>query len=143
MIFWDSSALVPLILDEPMTEVARRALESDTSMIVWWATPVECLSAIARRERDATLAAEQADSARRSLTTLATSWNEMLASERVRSHAGRLLRRHPLRSADALQLAAALTWARDRPRDHAFATLDARLATGARDEGFRLVLDIE
>lgn len=73
MIFWDSSALVPLILDEPATEAARRLLESDPSMIVWWATPVECLSAIARREKDATLATSQADAARRSLATLAVS----------------------------------------------------------------------
>ena len=142
MIFWDSSALVPLIVDEPATDAARRLVESDPSMIVWWATSVECLSAIARRRRDATLSTSQAEAAQRSLATLAASWNEVLASERVRDHAGRLLLRHPLRSADALQLAAALTWARDRPQDHALCTLDARLADAARGEGFRIVLDI-
>ena len=143
MIFWDSSALVPLILDEPATEATHRLLESDASMIVWWATPVECLSAIARREKEATLQTTQAETARRSLATLAVSWNEVLASERVREHAGRLLLRHPLRSADALQLGAALTWARERPRAHALCTLDARLAVAARGEGFRLALDID
>ena len=141
MIFWDSSALVPIILDEPATNAVRRLLEADHSMIVWWATPVECLSAIARRERDCTLTTAQADAARHNLGQLMPSWNEVLASARVREHAGRLLLRHPLRSADALQLAAALTWARDRPREHAVCTLDARLARAAKREGFRLALE--
>ena len=142
MIFWDSSAVVPLILDEPASEAARLIVEGDDSMIVWWATPTECLSALARRESDGTLAPAQADVARRSLSALAATWNEVLASERVREHAGRLLRRHSLRSADALQLGAALTWAHGRPRDHALCTLDARLAAAARGEGFHLVLAI-
>lgn len=141
MIFWDSSALVPIVLDEPATEAVRRLLEADHSMMVWWATPIECLSAIARRQRDGTLTEAQADAARRNLDRLAPSWNEVLASARVRDHARRLLLRHPLRAADALQLAAALTWAHDRPREHALCTLDARLAEAAKGEGFRLALE--
>jgi len=38
-------------------------------------------------------------------------------------------------------MAAALTWARDRPREHAVCTLDARLARAAKREGFRLALE--
>jgi hypothetical protein len=45
-----------------------------------------------------------------------------------------------LRASDALQLGAALTWTRGRPRQHPFATLDNRLAEAARGEGFSLVL---
>ena len=143
MIFWDSSAVVPLIVDEPASEAARTLMDADEAVLVWWATPVECLSAIARRENDGTLTAAQADTSRHNLGTLAATWNEVLASERVREHAGRLLRRHPLRSADALQLGAALTWAHERPRDHAVCTLDARLAAAARGEGFHLLLQID
>ena len=62
-------------------------------------------------------------------------------SAKVREHARRLLLRHPLRAADALQLAAALTWALDRPREHALCTLDTRLAEAAKGEGFRLALE--
>ena len=105
--------------------------------------PVECLSAIACRESDGSLTATQADASRHNLGTLAATWNEVFASERVREHAGRLLRRHLLRSADALQLGAALTWSHERPRDHAICTLDARLAAAARGEGFRLLLRID
>jgi predicted nucleic acid-binding protein len=67
---------------------------------------------------------------------------EVLAGEEVREHAGRLFLRHRLRTADALQLGAALTWARGRPRRHRIATLDQRLAEAARGEGFGLVLPL-
>lgn len=105
-------------------------------MIVWWATQTECLSAIARRERGGTVAPQDASRARELLADLARSWDEVQASEDVRDHARRLLLRHPLRTADALQLAAAMSWARGRPREHRFCSLDERLAEAARLEGF-------
>jgi predicted nucleic acid-binding protein len=77
--FWDTSALIPLIIDEP-------------------------------------------------------------GSQSARALAARLLRRHPLCAADALQLGAAMTWAGGRPAGHRFASHDERLATTARAEGFKLVV---
>ena len=136
MIFWDSSAIVPLIVTEPASRDAARILEGDPTMIVWWTTPIECLSAIARRETEGTLSAADADAARLGLGRYQGIWNEVLASDQVRARAGRLLRTHPLGAADALQLAAALTWARGRPPGHALCTLDDRLAEAARKEGF-------
>jgi len=53
--------------------------------------------------------------------------------------AGRLLLSHPLSAADALQLAAALTWAGKQPREHAFVCLDRRLHDAARKEGFLIL----
>lgn len=140
MIFWDSSAVVPLIVDEPASSAAFAIIEADPAMIVWWATSVECLSAVARRESDGTFPPAAADDARRGIRRLARGWNEVLASEQVREHARRLLRTHPLRAADALQLAAALTWAQGRPRGHTLCTFDARLAEATRKEGFELAL---
>jgi hypothetical protein len=43
---------------------------------------------------------------------------------------------HPLRAADALQLAAAFAAAERRPASLAIVTLDERLANAARKEGF-------
>jgi len=140
MIFWDASAVVPLLVDEPPTPAARQLLDADPAMLIWWATPVECLSAIARREHDKRLARDAADGARHALSLLAASWSEILAGEEVREHAGRLLRRHRLRAGDALQPAAALPGARARPRRHGIATLDGHLAEAARGEGFSLTL---
>ena len=144
MIFWDTSAIVPLVVDVEVASAAMRELwESDGRMVVWWGTLVECNSAIARREREGGLSDEGADLARSLLEQLKGSdhWVEVLPTETVRGHAGRLLRRHPLRSADALQLGAALTWSRAEPHParHRFVTLDLRLAAAARREGFGVV----
>ena len=51
----------------------------------------------------------------------------------------RFLRVHPLRAADALQLAAAFIAAERRPSSLEVVTLDDRLAAAARKEGFALI----
>lgn len=73
------------------------------------------------------------------LKQLADSWHEIEPSELVRESAVRFLRVHPLRAADALQLAAAFTAAEHRPASLQVVTLDERLAEAARKEGFALV----
>jgi hypothetical protein len=57
----------------------------------------------------------------------------------VREQAGRVLRLHPLRVADALQLAAALVWCQGDPIHHDFVCLDQRLREAARREGFHIL----
>jgi uncharacterized protein len=138
VIFWDTSAVVPLLVTES-TSPAITELARVSTLLVWWGTPVECLSAIARREGDETLTPEAADQARRRLSLLRESWSEILPSEQVRENAERALLRHPLRAADALQLGAALRWAENNPRGHRFHSLDGRLTEAARREGFELV----
>jgi uncharacterized protein with PIN domain len=55
MTFWDSSALVPLLAREASTPAIQALYAEDTEVVVWWATPVECASAVARLERDESL----------------------------------------------------------------------------------------
>jgi predicted nucleic acid-binding protein len=138
VIFWDTSAVVPLLVAES-TSPAITELARVSTLLVWWGTSVECLSAIARREGDGTLTSEAADQARRRLNLLRESWSEVIPSEQVRENAERALLRHPLRAADALQLGAALRWAENNPRGHRFHSLDDRLTKAARREGFELV----
>lgn len=138
VIFWDTSAIVPLLVAEP-TSSAVAGVARASRFLVWWGTAVECLSAIARREGDGTLSREGAEQARQRLRVLRESWSEVNPSEQVRENAERVLLRHPLRAADALQLGAALRWAENSPRDHRFHTLDGRLSEAARKEGFELV----
>ena len=57
----------------------------------------------------------------------------------VRRRAARLLAVHPLRAADALQLAAALVWVEEQPHGERFVSLDGRLRDAAAREGFTLV----
>ena len=100
---------------------------------------MECASALARLERGALLDVKGAASAFDRLKQLANGWHEIEPSEIIRENALRFLRVHPLRAADALQLAAAFTASERRPASLQVVTLDERLADAARKEGFTLV----
>lgn len=139
MRFWDASAIVPLLFAEPEREALLGALERDAEMLVWWATPVECASAIARREREGVLELAQASAALERLRALATAWHEVLPSDAVRNAAQRLLRVHVLRAADSLQLAAAVVAAEGEAPSLEFVCLDERLSAAATREGFVLL----
>ena len=79
-------------------------------MAVWWATPVEMRSAFERLLRMGQLTpSEYADAGTR-LEKLRRGWRELQPSEALRAQAETFLMSHPLKAADALQLAAALTW---------------------------------
>jgi predicted nucleic acid-binding protein len=108
-------------------------------MLVWWATELECVSAICRRERDAAVHAGHASSAFGRLKRLSEAWHEVQAGDRVKVTARRLLRTHNLRTADALQLAAAITVSQGDASRIAFLTLDDRLRVAAEREGLHLV----
>jgi uncharacterized protein len=140
MRFWDSSAIVPLLIHEPTFERLRQLLLTDAEMMVWWATAVECTSALARREREGLLAVSVANSAYSRLRELSLTWAEMLPSNPVRMTAQRLLRMHPLRAADSLQLAAAIVAAENDPPTLQFVTLDLQLAAAASREGFEVIV---
>jgi hypothetical protein len=73
------------------------------------------------------------------LRLLADEADTVAATSEVRERAGRLLATHPLRAADALQLAAALVWCEDRPHSASFACLDERLRGAAALQGFRML----
>ncbi|HNA80246.1 MAG TPA: type II toxin-antitoxin system VapC family toxin [Turneriella sp.] len=139
MIFWDSSAVVPLIVREASSEKLLQIYQSDPEMLVWWATELECVSAICRRERDANVHAGHASSAFGRLKRLAETWHEVQAGDRVKATARRLLRTHNLRTADALQLAAAVTISQGDSSRITFLTLDDRLRVAAEREGLAIV----
>jgi predicted nucleic acid-binding protein len=136
--FWDTSAIAPLLVAEPRTARARELVEWDADLAVWWGTPVECWSVLARRVREGGMAAAVEDEAAARLEVLRSAWYEVLPSEAVRARARRLLRVHPLRAADALQLAAALEWAAEEEGAE-FVSADGRLCDAARLEGLSVV----
>ncbi len=138
MRFWDSSAVVSLLVDEPTTRRLRDAYEADPVVLAWWGTEVECASAIARLERDGQLTGAAADKAFSRLGALRRGWHEIQPVEELRESAIRFLRVHDLRAADALQLAAAFLAAERRPPTLEFLCLDDRLSKASRREGFVL-----
>lgn len=141
MMFWDASAIVPLLMAEPTTHSAQALAAKDPLMLVWWGTEVECASSIARLERDGAIAESAVTQAFARLKQIAGGWHEVDPSDTIREAAVRFLRVHPLCAADALQLAAAFIAAERRPSSLEVATLDDRLAVAARKEGF-VVIDM-
>jgi uncharacterized protein len=137
--FWDASAIVPLLVTEPETRRLQALADRGPDMLVWWGSEAECVSALARLERAAALDAKGMALASNRLTPLANGWHEIEPSEIVRESATRFLRVHPLRAADARQLAGAFIAAERRPSSLEVITLDERLAEAARKEGFTLV----
>ncbi len=139
MKFWDSSAIIPLCIDEQQTHAVRNIAHKDGSIVVWWGTAVECYSAIARMRRDGALTSEDESEVIAVLSELAEVWMEIEPSNDMRDITRRLLSNYPLRAADSLQLAAAVIWADKSPKGHHFVSFDARLSTAARNEGFTVL----
>ena len=139
MKFWDASAIIPLCLEEPWTTFLMQSLAEDGLMIVWWGSLVECWFAFARLRREGLFDMRDEAQARAILTHLARAWTEVLPSQAVRDHTAHTLQLHPLRAADALQLAAALVWVQGQSVGQPFVCLDHRLRAAAQREGFLLV----
>lgn len=139
MRFWDTSALVPVLMAEPATAIARRTLSEDRSVAVWWGTSVECMAAVARAARDGRLEPVLFTTVLRDLDAWRADWIEVDPSAPIRLVAERLVRTHPLRAADALQLAAAIAASEGSPSTLPFVTRDARLADAATLEGFPVI----
>lgn len=139
MRYWDSSALVPLLTEDAATDRMQTVYGEDPTMIVWWGSPVECMSALARLEREEKLDAVSIAKAARRLKQMQRLWQEVQPLETLRDIATRLLRVHPLRAADSLQLAAAIIASEHRPSTMDFVCLDIRLALAAQREGFNVI----
>lgn len=138
MKFWDSSAVIPLLVEEEQAERRRAQLLDDPRMIAWWACRLECSSALNRLRREGALDDRQLGQALARLESLAEGWLEVQPTSPLRARALRLLRVHPLRAADAAQLAAALAASSEEPAALPFLTADDRLAEAARREGFHV-----
>ncbi len=136
MRFWETSALVPLCVAEPASASVQPLIEGDPAAVLWWGTAVEGASALARRRREGRLSTETFLQAEASLGDVRRAAIVIDPSPQVRDRAIRLVNVHPLRAADALQLAAALTWVRDVTSGRVFVSLDRRLRDAALLEGF-------
>jgi predicted nucleic acid-binding protein len=133
--FWDTSALVPLCVRQGIT---RRAvtLYKLHDAVVWWATPVEIASALARLVRMKQLSPSDWTRARKLAHRLAESWSVVQLSDALRAKSAQLVERYDLGAADSLQLAAASEWCEDAPQGRVFLTADRRLREAALLHGF-------
>ena len=104
--FWDSSAVVPLLVAEAQSATLTALLSSDREPTLWWGSPVECLSALYGRHRQQPLPQATLAGSLDRLRALVEHLDTVIPSDDVRRRAGRLVAIHPLSAADALQLGA-------------------------------------
>jgi hypothetical protein len=137
--FWDASALVPLVTKDHDSASLEKLYGDGSGIWVWWVTPVEIASSIARRERGSEMSAQTATQAYTTLARMGATWHEILPGEPLRESAKRLLRLHPLRAADSLQLASALALAESELERLEFVCCDTRLADAAARQGLTVI----
>lgn len=134
--YWDSSALVSLLVEESESPRRLELLQADPSVVTWWGSQIECASALNRLHREGAIDAHALGRSLEELRLLASTWLEVRPVQRVRNRAIRLLRVHTLRGADAVQLAAALIASREDPPTLDMVCSDVRLSQAASREGF-------
>ncbi len=136
MIFWDSSAIVPLLMEEEETDYCLNTLSNDQEMLIWCLSGLEVMSALCRRTREGGLNERYFQATKRHLKDLLERAYEVKATEQVKQRAMRLLEVHPLRAADACQLASALVATHEDPDRLGIVCFDQRLKNAAIKEGF-------
>ncbi len=114
-------------------------LAADPDQTVWWETRTECVSALARRTRQGVIAPVGEAQARVALQQLIANWDEVQPTYWVRAVAELLLDLHPLKAADAMQLAAAVAWSSGQPQGYEFVCLDRQLRAAASLVGFAVL----
>jgi predicted nucleic acid-binding protein len=138
MRFWDSSAIIALLLPERNSAGLRDLAIQDSPTFVAWHTRVELSSALARRRRTGELTTSQAAVFEERCDALIDAWREVWPTDDLRAFARRMVRIHPLRAADAMQLASAWHACETCADSMEFVCLDERLREAAQREGFRL-----
>lgn len=131
--------MVPALVREPKTDEILSLLREDEAMAVWWVTQIECASALSRRLSDGTFDLWLFDQAVDRLAVLLDRWTEEQPSREMRMLSEHFLISHRLKTADALQLAAAFQWCGWNPVGSEFVCLDNRLRTAAALEGFSVL----
>ena len=136
MSFWDSSAIVPLCLNESRSQSARIHWRRFRERYIWRETPVEIASAFARRTRERVLDDANRIKAEYRLKIVEAEWNTIEPSARMIDLARTFPAIYGLRALDSLQLAAALLWCKEFPKDKDFISADAKLLEAAKSIGF-------
>jgi predicted nucleic acid-binding protein len=137
--FWDASAVLPLIVNEPGSELVVPWLKEDAEIVLWGWSRVEIASAIERRAREGNLSGAVRAALLSRAERLANDAHEVLDVSAVRARAIAILARHALRAADAAQLGAALLVAEPEPASLTMVVLDRRLAAAAAREGLQVL----
>ncbi len=136
--FWDSSALVPLFCRDIYTSRSRELLRRFPEIVTWWNTPVEIHGVLIRLSKEKRITPEGLEKGLGYVQQFRLRWREIQPVDSVRDSAEDCLDRFRIRSADAVQLAAALLWCSQMPRNRPFICYDSELSDAARQCGFEV-----
>jgi predicted nucleic acid-binding protein len=123
--------------------VLSELLAEDNRVVVWWGTWIECSVTVSRLRREEILDDRGQEETRATLDDLTTDWQEVEPTSELRLLAMLVSKAHPLKAADALQLAAALRWCEGNTDGANFVCLDNRLCQAAENEGFDVLPERE
>lgn len=144
--FLDSTAFVKLFVQEAGTDAIIRLMEAteDNRKLISAGTPLEVYAALKRRERTGGIAPQDGEAARNILRVEAARMVQQPLNPAVLEAARQLLDRHELRSAEALQLGAAVV-AREmfQGMEIVFVSVDQKLLEAAKSERFETLNPID
>jgi len=137
MRYFDASALTKRYVREPGSIKVRRLLSSDAAATSRLSL-VEIASALMRRFREGVLSEAKRESALAMLNADLTAMLVVEVTPAIVTRAQALLRRHPLRAGDAVQLASCLALRDELEASITLVAFDDRLSAAARKEMLRL-----
>ena len=85
MRFWDTSAIIPLCIEEQETRSIQNIAKRDGMIVVWWGSIVECYSAFGRLRRDGFLKPKEESLSLGVLSQLAGVWTEIEPSDEIQA----------------------------------------------------------
>lgn len=135
IVYFDSSALVNLLVEEEGSDLAEAVWDGCDAAVVSRLVYPEVRAAIAAAGRDRRLDFEGPRQAEAAWETYWAATRAVEFTDGIAVHAGRLAVEHALGGADAVHLASALAIGTD---DVVLVTWDQRLRSGARAAGVAL-----
>lgn len=130
--YFDTSAIIPLIINEPSSDRCNRVWDESSRVVSVRLLYPEARAALAKAERMGRLSATQRDAAVVELETIIAQVDHIEVTETLAHRAGELAQAHGLRGYDAVHLAAALAVA---DSDVVLVTGDSDLAEAANSIG--------
>ena len=135
LLYFDASAFVKLLADEPGSELAASLWDGADAVLSSRLAYPEVRAALAAAARNRDLTRPELDAAERDWDGYWAATRPVELTQAVERQAGQLARRHALRGADAVHLASA---AAIGDPDLIVAVWDRRLHAGALAAGFRV-----
>lgn len=137
ILYLDTSSLVKLYLDEAGAEEVRAAVAEAELVVTCRIACPEFFSALTRRRNSHEIPKKDYD---RLCKVFDSDWERISVLDFDERQAGKLVRKHGLRGADAVHLSAVMQLLEGEEKlDIAFSSCDRKLNDAAGAEGFKLV----